>query len=51
MEMDLRRGREKGKREFSGVVNEYSKMMVYTYSAFGLRADSDFMIWRITGIC
>jgi chlorite dismutase len=41
--------REKGKREFAGVVEEYSKkMMVYTYSTFGLRADSDFMIWRIS---
>jgi chlorite dismutase len=48
--------REKGKREFAGVMEEYSKrrspnlespMMVYTYSTFGLRADSDFMIWRI----
>jgi chlorite dismutase len=41
--------REKGKREFAGVMEEYSKkMMVYTYSTFGLRADSDFMIWRIS---
>ena len=40
--------REKGKREFAGVIEEYSKkIMVYTYSTFGLRADSDFMIWKI----
>lgn len=56
--------RKRGKREFTEVIEEYSKerfyksppsgittpeaqIMVYTYSTFGLRADSDFMIWRI----
>jgi chlorite dismutase len=39
----------RGKRDFAGVMEEYSKkMMFYTYSTFGLRADSDFMIWRIS---
>lgn len=41
--------RERGKREFAEVIEGYSnKIMVFTYSTFGLRADSDFMIWRIS---
>jgi len=41
--------KESGKREFAEVVEGYSnKIMVFTYSTFGLRADSDFMIWRIS---
>ncbi|HSE83914.1 MAG TPA: chlorite dismutase family protein [Thermodesulfobacteriota bacterium] len=41
--------KERGRREFSEVVEGYGKkMMVFTYSTFGLRADSDFMLWRIS---
>jgi len=41
--------KERGKREFAEVIEGYSnKIMVFTYSTFGLRADSDFMIWRIS---
>jgi len=40
--------REKGKREFAEVVEEFSKhVMVYSYSTVGTRGDTDFMLWRI----
>ena len=41
--------RGRGKREFAEVIEGFSrKIMVFSYSTFGLRADSDFMIWRIS---
>jgi len=40
--------KEMGRREFKEVIEGYSrKIMVFSYSTLGLRADSDFMIWRI----
>lgn len=43
--------REQGKKEFTQVVEEYTKdrkqFMVMTYSTMGTRADVDFMMWRI----
>jgi len=43
--------REQGKKEFSQVVEEYTKdrkqFMVMTYSTMGTRGDVDFMMWRI----
>jgi chlorite dismutase len=43
--------REQGKKEFTRVVEEYTKdrkqFMVMTYSTMGTRADTDFMMWRI----
>lgn len=41
--------KEKGRNEFQEVIDGYAKkMMVFTYSNFGYRADSDFMIWRVS---
>ncbi len=40
-----------GKEDFRKVIEEYSKVpkfMILTYSLVGLRADADFMIWRIS---
>ncbi|MBI3812325.1 MAG: chlorite dismutase family protein [Nitrospirae bacterium] len=43
--------REQGKKEFTRVVEEYTKdrkqFMVMTYSTMGTRGDVDFMMWRI----
>jgi chlorite dismutase len=43
--------REQGKKEFTQVVEEYTKdrkqFMVMTYSTMGTRGDVDFMMWRI----
>jgi chlorite dismutase len=39
----------RGRREFLEVIEGYSKrIMVFTYSTFGFRPDSDFMIWRVS---
>ncbi len=41
--------RQKGKDEFSQVLEEYSKkLIILTYSTQGIRADSDLMLWRIS---
>lgn len=43
--------REQSKKEFTGVVEEYSRskqVMVLSYSTVGTRADCDFMLWRIS---
>ena len=40
--------RERGKREFLGAVEENSgEMLLRSFSLMGLRADADFMLWRI----
>lgn len=40
--------REEGKRELMGVVEAFaSQMIVLPYSTIGLRADVDFLLWRI----
>jgi chlorite dismutase len=43
--------REQGKKEFISVVEEYTKdpkqFMIMTYCTVGMRADTDFMLWRI----
>jgi chlorite dismutase len=40
--------REKGKREFIETLNQYRKdLLIHTYSLVGLRANADFMTWRI----
>lgn len=43
--------REQGKKEFMQVVDEHTKdrkqFMALTYSTMGMRADVDFMMWRI----
>ncbi|MBI4553027.1 MAG: chlorite dismutase family protein [Candidatus Latescibacteria bacterium] len=39
---------DEGKREFAGVVEQFlPQMIVLPYSTVGLRADTDFMLWRI----
>ncbi len=41
--------KETGRNEFLEVLDGYSnKIMVFTYSTFGLRAEADFMIWRVS---
>lgn len=41
--------REHGKREFLEAVEEHSgDMLLRTFSLMGLRADTDFMLWRIS---
>ena len=41
--------KEKGRKKFIEVVKRYqSKMILLSYSLVGLRADADFMIWRIS---
>ncbi len=41
--------KRKGREEFLEVVEGYSKkIMVFTYSTFGYRAETDFMIWRVS---
>jgi chlorite dismutase len=43
------RERDLGKQEFINTVEEYrSQMLIQTYSTVGLRANTDFMIWRIS---
>lgn len=43
--------REQGKKEFIGVAEDYTKdpkqFMMMTYCTVGMRADVDFMMWRI----
>lgn len=42
---------EKGKREFIEVLEEYDNsddMIVLSYTTMGIRADSEFMLWRIS---
>ncbi len=40
--------RERGKEEFLAAVEEHSgEMLLRSYSLMGLRADADFMLWRI----
>ncbi|GGE06837.1 hypothetical protein GCM10011571_04980 [Marinithermofilum abyssi] len=42
---------DKGKREFAEVVQEYQGkdgMMIHSYSMMGIRADAEFMLWRIS---
>ncbi|MBI1978300.1 MAG: chlorite dismutase family protein [Candidatus Omnitrophica bacterium] len=41
--------KEKGRKEFAEVVKRYqSKMIILSYSLVGLRAEADFMLWRIS---
>jgi len=41
--------KERGRKEFLEVIDGYSnKIMVFTYTNFGYRADADFMIWRVS---
>ena len=43
--------REHGKKEFQGVVDQYTKderLMALSYSTVGTRGDCDFMMWRIS---
>jgi chlorite dismutase len=43
--------REQGKKEFTAVVDEYSrdkKIIVVPYSTVGTRCDCDFVLWRIS---
>ena len=41
--------KEQGRREFAEAFNEYSrKMILISYSTLGVRADCDFMLWRIS---
>jgi len=41
--------KQRGKREFADVVREaQSRMLILTYSTFGIRAETDFMLWRIS---
>lgn len=41
--------KETGRNEFLEVIDGYSnKIMVFTYTTFGFRADTDFMIWRVS---
>ena len=41
--------REKGRKEFADVVKEFQKkMFVIPYSLIGIRAEADFMFWRIS---
>lgn len=43
------RERRQGKDEFFGTVEEYSRrLIVLPYTTLGIRADADFMLWRIT---
>jgi chlorite dismutase len=40
--------RERGRQEFLGAVEEHSQeMLLRSFSLMGLRADADFMLWRI----
>ena len=40
--------RERGKKEFLAALEEHSgEMLLRSYSLMGLRADADFMLWRI----
>ena len=40
--------RERGKEEFFAAIEEHSgEMLLRSYSLMGLRADADFMLWRI----
>jgi chlorite dismutase len=40
--------RERGKREFMEAAEEHSaEMLLRSFSLMGLRADADFMLWRI----
>ncbi|HJQ28187.1 MAG TPA: chlorite dismutase family protein, partial [Rubrobacter sp.] len=40
--------RERGKREFLEAAEEHaSEMLLRSFSLMGLRADADFMLWRI----
>src|SRR5215211_7268225 len=40
--------RERGKQEFLEAVEEHSgEMLLRSFSLMGLRADADFMMWRI----
>nr|NIQ01648.1 chlorite dismutase [Nitrospinaceae bacterium]NIR55664.1 chlorite dismutase [Nitrospinaceae bacterium]NIS86108.1 chlorite dismutase [Nitrospinaceae bacterium]NIT82952.1 chlorite dismutase [Nitrospinaceae bacterium]NIU45155.1 chlorite dismutase [Nitrospinaceae bacterium] len=46
-----REEQEKGKREFLDVLEEYdaeSDLIVLSYNLVGVRADADFMLWRIS---
>ena len=41
--------KNKGKKEFEAIVKKYqSKMIILSYSLVGLRAEADFMLWRIS---
>ncbi|GAB6936468.1 MAG: chlorite dismutase family protein [Bacillota bacterium] len=43
--------RQRGKEEFAAVVEEYASRddtMILSYSLVGLRADAEFMLWRIS---
>ena len=40
--------REAGKKEFKGIVEEYTpEMLILPYTLVGIRADADLMLWRI----
>lgn len=41
--------RRKGVAELAGTINSFSgKMLIYPYSTFGVKAETDFLIWRIS---
>lgn len=42
--------KEKGRKEFCEVTESYRSkgMMLFTYSLLGIRAETDFLLWRIT---